>query len=546
MEPATGDAARPVKAHGTHRLLSIMIADDEAVVREGMRDRLDWAGLGFELVGAFADGRTALAAVRDSPPDVLLTDIRMPFLDGIELTRHVAAVAPHTRVLLLTGHDEFEYAQEAVRLQVWDFLLKPISARELAQVLARLSADLLAQRRKTQETERLRDQWERSLPILRERALNEFILGNEPAESVVERLQDMGVAIPTGRLRVILVSPDARAVPDLTHLELSNLVQESFDPREPALTFTTREGAVAVVYTGADGELFSRLDQLRRRIGEATDVSVTVAVGTAVGRRSDVRRSYRSAQQLLLHRFLSGGNRVITEESVPSPSKDETLDHAADRAGLMENLRNVDRAGAHEALCTLIERCRRSGQPISRCILNLQRDLARFLDLVERLDVSVLELFGQDANPFQALSSLPSLDAIQGWFAGLVDQVMDTLEARVSGQAELKVRAAQAHLAEHFRDPTLSLTRLCDDLSVSVSHFSQRFKEITGRTFVEYLTEIRIEHAKELLRSGAGKSYEIAPQVGFRDPHYFSSTFKKVCGVTPTQYRLQVAQDGGS
>jgi two-component system response regulator YesN len=98
-------------------------------------------------------------------------------------------------------------------------------------------------------------------------------------------------------------------------------------------------------------------------------------------------------------------------------------------------------------------------------------------------------------------------------------------------------------LAEHFREPGLSLTEVCAELSVSVSYFSQRFKSITGKTFVEYLTELRIEHAKELLRTASGRGYEIAPQVGFRDPHYFSSTFKKVCGMTPTQYRAQFGKD---
>lgn len=178
----------------------------------------------------------------------------------------------------------------------------------------------------------------------------------------------------------------------------------------------------------------------------------------------------------------------------------------------------------------------------------MQRELARILDTAEALEVPLESVMpdGTGGDPFGAIARLPSLDAIESYVRDLVDRILRRLEERVQSQAEIKVRTATEYLHDHFAEPSLSLTEVCAELSVSVSHFSERFKSITGQTFVEYLTELRIERAKEMLRTGDRKSYEIAPAVGFRDPHYFSSTFKKVCGVTPTQYRARIsAEDRG-
>ncbi len=531
-----------------------MIVDDEAVVREGIRDRIDWTGLGFRVAGVYEDGRAALEAIRSRAPDAILTDIRMPFVDGIELTRLVAEEFPTTRVLLLTGHDEFEYAQEAVRLQAWDFLLKPISSRELTDVLRRLASDLDTEYRRRREEEQLRRQWEASLPLLRERALNDLVGGQTSLDEALQRLEDLGIVLEPGRVRVVLVSPDPHEVPDpdsaaetaedrfaipagLRDLAIANHVSEALAGAGIAAQWITSEGDIAVILTGADRDVSERLDTLRRRIPDTEGGSVTIAIGPAYGRLGELRRSYQGARRRLMQRFLTGGNRVIVSEDAPAGGEARGQDRGGGPSELVVRLRIVDREGTLQALDEMIEQCRTRRHAVKQCVLDLQRDLARVLDAAEALDVAFETILADGTNPFEELARQPSLDAIHRWFRALVVRILDALEERVQTQAELKIRAAEEYLRKHFRDSSLSLTAVCADLSVSVSYFSQRFKTITGKTFVEYLTELRIEQAKELLRTGAGRGYEIAPQVGFRDPHYFSSTFKKVCGMTPTQYR---------
>lgn len=559
------------------RRFSVVIVDDEAVVREGVRDRVDWHSLGFEVVGDYEDGRAALAAVRSAPPDVILTDIRMPFLDGIELTRTVVREFPGVRVLLLTGHDEFEYAQEAVRLQVWDFLLKPISARELSAVLERLAGELREDELRRREEQRLRRQWEESVPLLRQRTLNDLLSGAEPVPQVLSRLNELGIVFSSGRVRVVLVSPDPpdsaeiEDSPGIRNFAIANLTAELCTDPWQAVQVSVQDTDIAIIIVGPDPDISQRTDQLRRAVVERELGSVTVAVGPAYGRFGEVRESYHGARRRLAQRFLTGGNRVIAGEGRPGAGgapgatggtgaagaapgdgaaagdRDAAGDGGAAGSASLPDLevclRNVDRSGAEAALSARVEECRRSNRPVPMCILILQRDLARVLDAAEALDVDFSWFLAPHTNPFEQLAGLPSLEAIQRWFSQLLDTIFTSLEERVRNQAEVKVRAAETYLREHFREPGLSLTEVCAELSVSVSYFSQRFKSITGKTFVEYLTEVRMEHAKELLRTASGRGYEIAPQVGFRDPHYFSSTFKKVCGMTPTQYRAQYGRD---
>ncbi|MCG8478226.1 MAG: response regulator [Spirochaetales bacterium] len=553
MSEATDDRSR---GEAGERPFTILIADDEAPIREGIRDRIDWEALGFRLVADCGDGREALAAFRIHGPDVVLSDIRMPFLDGIELTRTILTERPQTHVLLLTGHDEFEYAQAAVRLQVWDFLLKPISSKQLHDVLARLASEMVEEQRRRSDVARLRRQWEEHLPLLRERSLNELILGEGPIDDALERLDELGIAFEHIRKRVVLVAPDrgeemneGRRDPqdkrgvggDLQMLALSNLVRDLLATPTGAVQFLTHDERIALVLSGDDGDLFERLDRLRRRASDRLGTSVTIGIGRAYGRTEEIRRSYRDADRALMQRFLFGGNRILSAETYDATSDATWHNHSALRAELMQRIRHVDRRGAYDALARLIEDARTTRQPIERCVLNLQRALARLLDGMEELNLDREIAALSRSNPFEEIAAMPTLDAVEPWFEALIGRMFDVLEERIGNQGELKVRSARAYLAEHYSDAGLSLTHVCAELSVSVSHFSKSFKAVTGRTFVEYLTELRIEKAKELLVSEGSRGYEIAPRVGFRDPHYFSTIFKKVCGVTPTQFRSRYA-----
>lgn len=158
-------------------MYKIIIADDEATVREGIRDHLNWHELGFEVVGDFENDREVIQAMELLRPDVVLTDINMPFVDGLELSRFLFDHYPRTKVIILTGYDEFEYAQQALKLKVHDYILKPNTAAEIRQILIRLKAEMDEEGRKTDDLTRLKERLRESLPLARERFLNQLTSG---------------------------------------------------------------------------------------------------------------------------------------------------------------------------------------------------------------------------------------------------------------------------------------------------------------------------------------------------------------------------------
>lgn len=534
--------------------LSIMVVDDEIDIREGIRDHVDWEAIGFRFVGDYPDGRRALDAAREDPPDVLLTDIRMPHLDGIQLAAHLREEHPDTTVVLLTGHDEFEYAHAALRLQVDDFLLKPISASELAEALTRVGERI--QRRKQREASAadLRNTWEASLPLLRDRALESLLRGGVPLGAAAARCRDLGIALPPGRCRVILVAPDspsdesnALLPPDAGLLAIGAALDRATAQRPGVFRAMIRNDTLALLWFGADDNLGTILEEVRADPAIREHGTLSAGVGLAVHRLADLRTSYRDALRTLRRRFLEGGDTVY-RSGRPEALKAAARDPREIRRSLVAAITTLNSELAERELTALVAAYRSTEQDVQACILSLHRDLGHVLDAFEEMGLSVRDLVldPERGGPFQQIAAAPSLEVVQSLLSQLVSGLLSALRAQRGGSREQTVRAAVQYIRQRYQDPDLNLPEVCEQLGVSVSHFSQVFKGVTGRTFVEYVTEVRIEAAQRLLRERSMHSYQIAPQVGFRDPHYFSRAFKRAAGITPTEYRTQVAGTNGT
>lgn len=176
-------------------LYSFVIVDDEPEIREGIRDTIPWDTLGFTFKGAFANGKEALEYVEQNPPDVLITDINMPFMDGLVLSELVLQRSPKTKVLIISGYDDFEYARKALQLQVQDYIVKPITPGEFKETLRKLKEVLDKERAEEQDFERLKKQLAENLPLIKERFFNQLITGAIPAEELQERSTYLGLSV---------------------------------------------------------------------------------------------------------------------------------------------------------------------------------------------------------------------------------------------------------------------------------------------------------------------------------------------------------------
>ncbi len=543
-------------------MYSFLLIDDEVIIREGVRDNIDWASHGFRFLGACADGRAGIEAIDAHQPDVVLTDICMPFVDGLDLARYVRERYPHIKVVLLTGYDEFGYAQEAVKLRVADFILKPITAEELRDLLDSLRAELDREAEGRRDLDRVRTQLRESLPLLRERVLNRLVSGGFAEGEIRPRLDSCGLTLPGPWYQAMVIDLDS---PDhggdspsreLLSLAIKNIADEKSEafagaaaselPSGSVLSFQNASDQIVLVLSGGEegtleGASLRLAEEVRDSVAKELAATATVGAGCPAEGLALVGQSYREALAALDHRLALGRNQVISFRSIASGDRE----HRLDAAELGRRLSAAIRTGTYleieqliDEMTTLLGQANASTRRSRRII---ETTLAFIIQSLSELGIPEGEVLFGEESPFVVVQSLKTLAEIADWLKSLLRAATETVERRRDDLSRIKAREAEDYIRANYGRPGLSLSDVCRATGTSTSYFCTLFKRHTDKTFIEYLTEVRIEKAKELFKTSSLRGYEIADSVGYSDSHYFSLIFKKITGESPSIYREKYA-----
>ncbi len=524
-------------------MYKLIFVDDEDIVREGIASRINWGENGFELAGVFENGRQALNFLQTRPVDVVLSDISMPQMDGLALSREIAANHPRTQVLLLTGFEDFQYAREAVKHRVSEFLLKPITAQELGAVLERTRTELNRLRDNEKEQQRMKELLTRSLPLLKQRFLYQLVSGRLGADDVSRRSEFFGWHDQKAAYLVLIVSmPDDWE--EITRLVLSEEARSRIQTNDAF--FTNRSEDLVLLLQGDDVEALENrgrtiAEQLYVKAMKLGETPVTIGIGEPATRSENINQSYLGAGNAVDHARIVGLTRIQSIDEVRRKSKvsQEAFLSLSRRLGTA--LRESSRKTANEILdeiFTLFEESYLTSSDVDNYLARLQFQLSEFVDEMgfgdnTLEDSSGLQLFSET----RRFTRLP--DA-KKYLVNRVKIIEERVHARRHSAANKRIDQARRIINERFHDKNFSLQDICAELFLSTSQFSALFKEGTGQTFVEYLTSVRVNEAKKLLKTTDMRSYEIADAVGYQDPRYFSSIFKKVTGFTATEYKAEL------
>jgi two-component system, response regulator YesN len=512
----------------------VFFVEDEIVTREGIRDKVDWRGHGFEFCGEAPDGEIALPLLQTVQPDVLITDIKMPFMDGLELSRIVHERMPSTKIVILSGHDEFEYAQKAIKLGVTEYLLKPVTVQDLHRALQQVAVELDHERQAQEDLLRLRSQVEETRASLRQRLLLDLIVGAMSSAQAIEQAEELGLDLvaPAYLVVVIKIEPnDPAAQFDYQrYARTCNALSHLFE-HDPAVFLVKKdlEEIVLVVKGESSEALVEKHVWLRGQIEQQasrTECQLVMGSGTPKRRITDICASFVEALTSLQSAAPHNGNGVAKAEllKINKSAVESYL-----KCGVREDL--------DEFFDTFI-------WPLGETVL--ESAIVRhyiLMDVVLTAAKFVSELGG---NSDQVI---PDLDLIEDIRTGeqIREQVRSVLlaalafrDSQVTSQYAAMVQQASAYIDSRYADANLSLAQVASQAHLSPSYFCTVFSQEMGKTFKEYLTEIRMQRARELLRSTALKSFEIADQVGYSDAHYFSYVFRKHTGQSPTEYRWQM------
>lgn len=520
-------------------MYKIMLAEDEQEVLNAMIGLIRWERHGFDPPVGCRDGREAVARLEEGfAPDVVITDICMPFVDGLELTRYVNERIPDAIVVVLTGYDDFGYAQKAIKLQVYDYVLKPVTPARINELIGRLKTKL--------------DSLQRSgdtMRIVASHFLNRLITKKLDASVIEENCRAHKLRFPgryhiAAALDVDLPAPVTTAETnnvELMRYGLSNIAQELAQRYPDTIVFQGNDGVTDLLADAEDRDgAYENAMALCRLVSttvhENLGVGVSAGIGEPVAYLDELCVSRRQAAEALGYRFFYGEGSVVCAADIVI-KKAQDLDYPAFARRMETAVRAMDRGAAQIVVAEMMEGMRGGHVPFDRCVLYSQKLVMTMMSLVDemlgRQEVEALEKLWDEVN-FYTVPNIGRLEQIVGEICACVFRQLELVKTDSAASQVLK---AETYIKGHYGDPGLSLNTVTEHLAMSTSYFSAIFKAKTGSTFVEYLTRLRMEKAKQILAMTDRRTYEVAEDVGFSDPHYFSVAFKRVTGMTPKEYR---------
>ena len=540
-------------------MLKIFLAEDEVIVRETIKRMIPWENLGFELVGEAADGEMALPLLLRQKPDLLITDIKMPFMDGLTLAKVAKKEIPGLKVVILSGYDDFNYAKQAINIGVEDYLLKPITKNALIERLTEIRSRY--EHEKTQKE--YYEKFHREMQAYEKNSSRDFfealVRGSMDMMEIYRRSEKLGLDIVAEAYNVLIFTMNCeedfsgqREGYSEWEAESLELLEEFFSENTSAMLFRCNIFSYGVLIKGQKEtieentrscvseiqRIFDRKEQKRQWF---------VAAGEPVERLSQIQKSYYSASRAFSKRYLYDENILYYDEMASMEKKNVTEDdstylqkvdvNALNPAilqkflstGLLEETENFVKdyfyAIGQEPLESLVFR--------NYVTLNVRFSVMSFLKEIG-CDTRTLE---QEDTEDVLSESSKSLENAIAYAEKIISQAIALRDQNSGNKNRSILKTAVDFIDSHYMEEDMSLNKAANAANVSANHFSALFSQNMGQTFIEYLTNLRMNKAKEYLRCTSMRSSEIAGEIGYKDAHYFSYLFKKTQGMTPSDYR---------
>ncbi|MCM3626600.1 response regulator [Paenibacillus glycanilyticus] len=535
---------------------NILIVDDEAIFRKGLRKIIDSSSGSWQVAGEARDGYEALEMVESLKPDVLLTDIRMPRMDGLQLIQIAKERFPKLLVIVLSGFDEFTYLQQSLRHGVRDYLMKPVEREELFKTLNKLEAELAApQPAAEQYAAEPAD-----ARMIRQHVSEHLVAGllkGYVNESDLALLARIGVTFKERYFACMIIKLDKDALekeryekadPSLFQLYIQQIVQELLDQRAKGFSFILSETEVvalvnlsspAAAETG--DPLFELSETIRRRMISLSRLTVTIGLGRTVAGIKEIPQSFQEAKIAQLHRLIVGGDRVISysrikesgEELAWSPSLELPLEllESSIREG------KAEQAGQYAAsFITILCSQAKSPEVIHQQICKL---LIHAYEEAEKLGLTNSWLGERTIQAvLLEICSLNSRLELMDCCSSYLGKLAECVAYRQRNAEHDPIEKVLRYVNQHYQE-ALSLTHVAEQVFLNPAYLSTLFKQRTGTSLVEYWTDLRVNEAKRRLVSSNEKVTIIAENTGFGNIRHFNRVFKSVTGLAPIDYREQ-------
>lgn len=537
--------------------IKVFLVEDEMVIRRGIKNSIDWEKEGYIFCGEASDGELAYPMIIKEKPDILITDIRMPFMDGLELCKLVKKELPNIKILILSGYDEFDYAKEAIRLGVTEYLLKPISSGKLLEALNGVSESIRREKEDKDLVRKYMEEMRENTEHEKQKFFEQMIAGNLSMADALETGKKYEMNLSAGMYNLLLfrftLGKENRKSRELLG-EAEYAIEKLTERLEYVFEFQRGvEGWAFLLMADNEEQMSERVKELSKDLEEIMKNYSTIAyfggIGQPVARLRELEESFREAERALAARFTMELNRIISVEDIRMAQNVDTLDD-----------KEITSFGEIEKTRTMLEKFLNNGaeDEIDEFVdvyinelpeENLKSVLMRqyiimdayivMMSFCEKIEGIEGEMQAQSEELKNSMKTIQTLEEIKNYIRMLLKKIIgvrDTISGRRYSDI---IEIAKDQIRKTYMSDEISLNTIAAEVGMSPSYFSSIFSKEMGKTFVEYLTEIRMDRAKELLMCSSMKTSEIGYEVGYKDPHYFSYIFKKTQNCTPKEFRAR-------
>ena len=537
--------------------IKVFLVEDEMVIRRGIKNSIDWEKEGYIFCGEASDGELAYPMIIKEKPDILITDIRMPFMDGLELCKLVKKELPNIKILILSGYDEFDYAKEAIRLGVTEYLLKPISSGKLLEALNGVSESIRREKEDKDLVRKYMEEMRENTEHEKQKFFEQMIAGNLSMADALETGKKYEMNLSAGMYNLLLfrftLGKENRKSGELLG-EAEYAIEKLTERLEYVFEFQRGvEGWAFLLMADNEEQMSERVKELSKDLEEIMKNYSTIAyfggIGQPVARLRELEESFREAERALAARFTMELNRIISVDDIRMAQNVDTLDDI-----------EITSFGEIEKTRTMLEKFLNNGveDEIDEFVdvyinelpeENLKSVLMRqyiimdayivMMSFCEKIEGIEGEMQAQSEELKNSMKTIQTVEEIKNYIRMLLKKIIgvrDTISGRRYSDI---IEIAKDQIRKTYMSDEISLNTVAAEVGMSPSYFSSIFSKEMGKTFVEYLTEIRMDRAKELLMCSSMKTSEIGYEVGYKDPHYFSYIFKKTQNCTPKEFRAR-------
>lgn len=530
--------------------LKVFLVEDESVIREGLRDNIPWEQYGYRFVGEAADGEMALPLIRKERPDVVITDIKMPFMDGLSLSHIVKQEMPECRIIIISGYDDFEYARQAIAEGVEQYLLKPITRSTLQKALMEVKEKIDQAEEQKNYLRKYQSDMREYEQSFRRNFFEKAFQGQTPVTELYEEAAKHSLDINAPAYNIIFISVQTKEnMIDASDSDCQEeLMRYLLRFSEQCIVFRWSINVYGIVLKGEMDRVISQTNSFVEAMDEICkkyerEITWNIASGQPVERLSMLGECYKNVNHVFSYRFFSPQTHILTESIVdgivPSGGDREIEKIDTDLVNpelLISFLKNgqiEEISDFTSNFVTGLSEALKSKIFWDYLILNIRFSVVNFL---EEMDISSEEI--AQRLPMEELKGMEiSVANMNKYLKNNITVAIECRDKKTGSQGKKALKSALDYVEEHYAEESLSLNEVAQATKVSPNYFSAMFSQEMGQTFIEYVTQLRMDKAKALLLEGNVKSGDVGPMVGYKNPQYFSFVFKKTQGCSPREYR---------